>query len=179
MSEYWTEGHFEHARWYAVQCLSNRELIAASQLRNQGFDVFLPVRLKQRRHARRLEQVRRPFFPGYLFVRLDLLVHRWRSINGTLGVSHLVAHGELPVPAPRGAIEAIRSICGENDVMRDGGNLSPGDHVRIAFGPFVDLVGELERLDGTGRVSVLLNLMGRHTSVVLPRDHIVCGLAAA
>src|SRR5258706_16252721 len=77
------------ARWYAVNCLSNREFLASSQLRNQGFRTFLPRRLTTRRHARKFDTVMRPLFPGYLFVQLDLSRDRWRSINGTLGVVRL------------------------------------------------------------------------------------------
>src|SRR5215472_13718576 len=93
------------ARWYAVQCLSNREFVAATQLRNQGFTTFLPCQLKTRRHARRFDSVRRPLFPGYLFVQLDLARDRWRSVNGTLGVAKLVGNSDLPSAAPVGSIE--------------------------------------------------------------------------
>src|SRR5215469_3528807 len=101
----------DQPRWYAVQCLSNREFVAAAQLRNQGFTTFLPCLLKTRRHARRFDSVRRSLFPGYLFVQLDLARDRWRSVNGTLGVAKLVGHTETPSAAPAGSIEAIRSAC--------------------------------------------------------------------
>lgn len=167
------------ARWFAVQCLSNREFVAARQLENQGFKIFLPCRVKTRRHARRFDLVRRPFFPGYLFVRLDLMRERWRSVNGTLGVVRLVGRGDAPSPAPKGAIEAIRLACDDAELMRADSDLVPGDSVRVAFGPFADLVGRLERLDAAGRVRVLLELMGRATSVALPREQIISELAAA
>ena len=166
-------------RWYAVQCLSNREFIAASQLRNQGFRTFLPCQLKTRRHARRFDSVRRPLFPGYLFVQLDLAHDRWRSVNGTLGVAKLVGHGDLPSAAPTSSVEAIRAACDAFDVVHNTGVIAPGDAVRVTCGPFSDLVGRLENLDGTARVRVLLELMGRRASVVLPRDQIIPELAAA
>src|SRR5256885_14696986 len=98
------EATAEASRWYAVQCQPRRERTAAAHLLNQEFPVFLPLREKTRRHARKLESVRVPFFPGYLFVRLDLSRDRWRSVNGTLGVVHLVMQGQHPVPAPPGII---------------------------------------------------------------------------
>src|SRR5690348_6651754 len=73
-------------RWYAVHCLSHREGVAAGHLRNQEYSVFLPLRRKTRRHARKIETVRVPFFPGYLFIRIDTSRDRWRSVNGTYGV---------------------------------------------------------------------------------------------
>src|SRR5215475_12563612 len=92
-------------RWYAVQCQPHREHVASRHLANQGFGVFLPLRKKLRRHARRVDSVQVPFFPGYLFVQFDKGKHRWRSINGTLGVTRLVMQGECPAPAPEGIVE--------------------------------------------------------------------------
>src|SRR5262245_55322609 len=134
-------------RWYAVQCLSNREFVAAANLRNQGFATFLPCLVKTRRNARRFDSVRRPLFPGYLFVQLDLTRDRWRSVNGTIGVARIVGHAETPSAAPVGSIEAIRSACDEFDVMHANGDVAPGDAIRVTFGPFSDLVGRLERLE--------------------------------
>src|SRR5579884_4013707 len=91
-------------RWYAVQCLSHREMAAASHLQNQEFQVFFPRRRKIRRHARKTESVLVAFFPGYLFVSLDLSRHRWRSVNGTYGVAGLVMRGEYPAPVPTGVV---------------------------------------------------------------------------
>jgi transcriptional antiterminator RfaH len=45
--------------------------------------------------------------------------------------------------------------------------------VKVAAGPFADLVGRLERLDDKGRVSVLLRLMGGSVRVALPQDLVV------
>src|SRR5260370_41042717 len=94
-------------RWYAVHTQPNRELRANSQLENQGYEVFLPRRLKTVRHARKLTNVAAPFFPRYLFVRLDLLQHRCRRINGTFGGSSLVMQGAKPHPVTRGVVEAM------------------------------------------------------------------------
>src|SRR6516164_10816781 len=83
----------DHARWYAVHTQPNRESRAKNQLENQAYEVFLPRRLKTIRHARRLTNVAAPFFPRYLFIRLDLTQQGWRSVNGTFGVSRLVMQG--------------------------------------------------------------------------------------
>jgi transcriptional antiterminator RfaH len=47
--------------------------------------------------------------------------------------------------------------------------LREGQRVKVAAGPFADLVGRLERLDEKGRVSVLLELMGSLVRVALPQ----------
>jgi transcription elongation factor/antiterminator RfaH len=160
-------------RWYAVQCLAHREPAAQAHLENQSYSVFLPKRIKTRRHARKLETVLVPFFPNYLFIDLDLSRERWRSINGTYGVARLVMRGDVPAPAPIGVVEALRSACDERGVLTQSCDLLEGQRVKILAGPFTDLVGELERLDDSQRVRVLLDIMGGRFPVLVPRDHLV------
>ena len=91
----------EGERWYAVHTLPFGERRAAAQLENQDFSAFLPKRQKTIRHARKLSTITAPFFPRYLFVALDLDRHRWRSVNGTIGVSSLVMVGTTLPSAAR------------------------------------------------------------------------------
>ncbi len=161
------------ARWYAVQCQPHRERAAALHLANQGYAVFLPWRQKTRRHARRVETVLRPFFPGYLFVRFDPACARWRPVNGTFGVVRIVMQGDRPAPAPRGLIETLMDCCSENGVLAWQPDLAPGERVRVSDGPFADFVGELEELDDTGRVCVLLDIMGGRIPTWLDRASVI------
>jgi transcriptional antiterminator RfaH len=166
-------GPREGRRWYAVQCLSNRETGAAAHLENQDFPVFLPRRRKTRRHARRIETVLAPFFPGYLFVTLDLSRDRWRSVNGTYGVARLVMQGEAPAPVPAGVVEGLQQCCDDEGAIHWQGEIKPGQRVQIVDGALTELVGQLERLDSLGRVRVLLDILGRQTPILLPRESIV------
>ncbi len=160
-------------RWYAVQCLAHRESAACSHLGNQDFEVFCPRRRKIRRHARKTEAVLVPFFPGYLFVALDLSRDRWRSVNGTYGVARLVMQGEHPAPVPNGVVETLRQSSDDNSVIAWRPDIRPGESVRVVAGVFSDMVGLLERLDGAGRVRVLLQIMGGHIPAVLPEETVV------
>jgi transcriptional antiterminator RfaH len=159
-------------RWYVVQCLSHREMAAAAQLRNQGFAVFLPRRRKTRRHARRIETVLVPFFPGYLFVALDMECDPWRSVNGTYGVAGLVMHGDLPAPVPEGVVEGLQQSSDEDGMMCWLGDVRLGEPVRILEGAFTDFIGQLDQLGAVGRVRVLLNIMGGRVPILLPRESV-------
>jgi transcription elongation factor/antiterminator RfaH len=163
----------QRPRWFAVQCLSRREAGAAAHLGNQGYETFLPCCRKIRRHARRIDTVLAPFFPGYLFVAMDLSRDRWRSVNGTYGVARLVMQGDAPAPLPVDFVATLRRACDERGVMSPGRDLKPGQSVRFLAGPFADSVGELERLDGPDRVRVLLDILGRGTSVTVSRDIVI------
>jgi transcriptional antiterminator RfaH len=89
-------------RWYVARTLAQRERQAVQQLANQEYRTFLPLVLKNRRHARKVETISTPLFPRYLFVNFDRTRDRWRSINGTLGVERLLMCGGEPQAVPPG-----------------------------------------------------------------------------
>jgi transcription elongation factor/antiterminator RfaH len=158
----------EGPRWRLVRALNGREVFAAEQLERQGFRTFLPKQLKTVRHARKARIALGAYFPGYLFVELDLAKHRWRSVNGTLGVSHLIGPEERPTPAPRGVVEALIEAADARGVLT-GPPLQAGQKVRIIAGPFADKLAIIERLDEAGRVRVLLDIIERHVALSVTR----------
>jgi len=157
-------------RWFVVHTRANEEQRALGHLQRQGFTAYLPQCRRWRRHARRRELVRRPLFPRYLFVALDLESARWRPILSTVGVAGLVQHGERPTPVPEGVVEELRACeaAGEFDVTHSAARLRLGDVVRITSGPFADLIGKFSGMADRERVFVLLDLLGRHAKTAVP-----------
>jgi transcriptional antiterminator RfaH len=156
-------------RWYAVHAQPNRESRAKNQLENQAYEVFLPRRLKTVRHARKLTDVAAPFFPRYLFIRLDLTRDRWRSVNGTFGVSRLVMQGDMPQQVPRGVVETMIAAVDPKGLLCLEEGLKVGSPIRLIAGPFAEQLGTLDRLDDSGRARVLLKIMGATVPVELER----------
>ncbi len=156
-------------RWYLVRALTGRETFAVEQLGRQGFVTFLPRQPKTIRHARRLRVRLAAYFPGYLFVQLDLARQRWRSINGTLGVAYLVGPAERPTPAPKGVVEALIAAADARGVL-EGPPLQTGQKVRIIAGAFADKLAVIERLDDAGRVRVLLEIVSGRVPVTIDRE---------
>jgi transcription elongation factor/antiterminator RfaH len=157
-------------RWFLAHTLPKSEPRAELHLGAQGFRTYLPRIQKTVRHARQLKTVRAPLFPRYLFVILDLERDRWLSVRSTFGVSHLIVSGDgRPVPVPVGVVESLIERS-EANLMRLDSGLVKGQAVKILSGPFADFVGTLNRLDATGRVKVLLEMMGTAVSVSLHRS---------
>jgi transcriptional antiterminator RfaH len=157
-------------RWYVVQTLPFREASARVQLESQGFRIFLPRHAKTIRHARRLMTVSAPFFPRYMFVALDLGRDRWRSINGTFGVAGLLTANDRPMAVPVGVVERLAAQCGADGNLRLAETLAIGQPVQVIKGPFARLIGQLTRIDGGGRVQVLLELLSSDVRVCIDRQ---------
>lgn len=155
-------------RWYVVYSRPQKESVAAHNLDRQGFSTFLPLTMKTKRHARKVEAVLVPLFPRYLFVALDLLRDRWRSVNGTYGVARMVMTEDRPVPVPDGLVAELSAATEASGRVRHPFGLAPGRDVRVEAGPFSDLVGQLETLDDGGRVGVLFEILGREVRVRMP-----------
>ena len=149
--------------WYAVYTQSGKEALATMNLRRQGFEVYLPRYSKKRSHARRVEWVASPFFPRYLFVAMDVETARWRAIQSTIGVSHLVCFGDSPLRVPGLIIDELKAQENEKGhiVFKPAAPFVKGDAVRILDGAFSESIGVIEHLDDQGRVTMLLDLMGR------------------
>ena len=148
--------------WYAVNTKANSELLAASQLRKQGFHVYLPWFEKTRKHARKVENILAPLFPRYLFIRLDISASRWQSVNGTVGVSRLVSFGDIPARVPDLVIDEIKGREGKDGSIRmEPKGYHKGEAVRVIDNALGECNAIFEDMSGKDRVVVLLNLLGR------------------
>ena len=160
-------------RWFVVQTQPGKERLALQHLRNQQFETFCPLRRKPVQSGRKQASALAPFFPSYVFVRLDPGKDRWRSINGTIGVSKLVSFGSDPAAAPNGLVEKLQELCSAEGELSFDEQLQPGDEVRIVGGPLHALCGKLVSETPTKRVTILLDLLSGATKVDVARSRLV------
>lgn len=163
----------EHLQqWYVVQTQVNCEAKAAQNLVRQGFEVYLPRYLKRRRHARKIDFTAKPLFPRYMFVAIDVATQRWRSIQSTFGVSHLVTNGDDPATVPTGVVHALKAREDTKGFIQMDARpaFAPGDKVRVLAGAFIDNSGLFNGLADHDRVSILLDMLGRKVRVLLDAD---------
>jgi transcriptional antiterminator RfaH len=86
-------------------------------------------------------------------------------------VDRILTRAGTPEPIPQGLVEQLLSAASRL-------HLEEGQTVRVTAGPFADLLGRLATLDDSGRVRVLLNLLGGEVPVVLPEGLIMPGSVA-
>jgi len=146
--------------WYVMHSKPRKEALLRERLRIQRIEVYLPsIRVKPVNPRARKEQ---PFFPGYLFIQVDLeqisVSELWR-IPGSTGI--LCFGGE---PATVGD-SLIRIIQMQIEDITESNNQSvdrfkSGDWVVINDGPFANYKAMFDcRLSGQDRVRVLLELL--------------------
>lgn len=165
-------------RWYVANTHSKAESRAQWHLRNQGYRAYLPCYRKRRTHARRTELVPAPLFPSYIFILVDIDETSWHPIRSTIGIRHLICHGNAPVPVPEGVIEDIMAREGEDGIV-SAPSLPPfasDEPVRVTAGPFLGQIGFFECVSDDERIVILLEMLGRRIRVPLPLQSVrACG----
>lgn len=153
-------------RWGALYTKVNQENVAITHLKRQAFETYCPMILRTRKHARKVEKVKRPVFPSYVFVRLDYKQTQWRSILSTRGVQSLVKFGDRVGFLSESFIDEMRHYESEGTLQQMvAPPVKPGDKVTLTEGPFQNFIANVLSLPEKDRIWVLLDMMGQKVRV--------------
>lgn len=167
-------GQAMSAHWYALRSKPRKEDVVWRQLHSAGYEVLYP-RLRVHPVNPRSRTVK-PYFPGYMFVKVDLDTVGLSTFQWMPHAIGLVSFDGVPATVPDNLIHAIakrvEEITASGGELFDG--LKPGDKVRISDGPFAGYEAIFDtRLPGSERVKVLLQILGdRHVPLELQAGHI-------
>ena len=150
-------------KWYAIRSKPNNEDFLFNQLLERKVETFYPKICVQPVNPR--SRHFQPYFPRYLFVKLDLDHIAISNLLWIPGASYLVCFGGEPATIPAELITIIQKKV--NIINLAGGDqvetIKEGDKVIINEGPFLGYEGVFEnRLSGRERVRVLLKLLHNH-----------------
>ena len=156
--------------WFLAQLKPNCANIAKRNLKQQGFDTFLPLEEETRRRNHKFVTTLRPLFPGYIFVAFDVARDFWRAVNSTHGITRLVSFGKEPTAVPLDLVSQLMLRCDAEGRLLPSELLNPGDQVMLAKGPFANFMAEVETMAPDRRVWVLMEIMGKQTRVAVGLD---------
>jgi transcriptional antiterminator RfaH len=160
--------------WFCLRAQPKHEHIAAAHLRDlAGVEVFLP-RIRFKRATRRgTAMVTEALFPNYLFARFNWQTSL-RQVQHARGVRGVVHFGERWPTIDEAIIADLRQAVGDTELCVIPAELAPGDAVEIASGNFQGLEAVVTRvMPNRERVAVLMEFLGRQTSIELPADAVI------
>jgi transcriptional antiterminator RfaH len=160
--------------WFCLRSQAKHEHIAAAHLGMEGgVEVYSP-RIRFKRATRRGPVwFTEALFPSYLFARFDLATDL-RKVCHARGVRGVVHFGDRWPIVPDGVIAEMRTTVGADQVHLVREEPHPGETVRIAGGVFHGLSAVVTRLmSSQERVAVLLEFLGRQTTVELALESVV------
>lgn len=146
-------------RWVAVNTHPHRERVAVENLVRQQFKVYCPTELRRVRHARRVHDVARPIFPGYIFAQVAPDLSLWRSILSTHGVRSVISYGDRPAFVESGFIEGLRAREVDGVITRPITPYKIGQEIRLNGGPFDGLVATIVEMNDKDRLVLLMRLL--------------------
>lgn len=153
--------------WYTLHTKPNAEYQVAASLKRREIQTYLPeVETPKARNRRKMK----PFFPCYLFIKVDFGRVGLSQVQWTPGLRRIVAFDNRPVPLPDEIINTIRRKLEEVNTAKGqvAHNFRPGDPVRITDGPLQGLLAIFEGPSTPAeRVRVLLNMLGHASRVHL------------
>ena len=154
-------------QWYAVHTKPNAEYQTAKALQRRGIETYLPELESPNRGS---GCSKKPFFPCYLFVRVDFEVTGLSQLRWTPGLRRVVAFDDRPVPLADEVINLMRrKLDGVNASGQLAHNFRPGEMVRITDGPLQGILAVFEGPSTPAeRVQVLLTFLGRASRAHVP-----------
>jgi transcriptional antiterminator RfaH len=163
--------------WFCLRSQPRHEHIAARHLSQmEDVEVFNP-RIQYARPTRHgAIWMTESLFPNYLFARFN-----WETglnkVHYAPGISGIVHFGNKWPTIPDAAIEELKISLGRKEIHIIS-EVAPGDTVEIAGGTFHSLKALVTQVvPGKDRVVVLMDFLGRQTSVELGLNSVVkCGI---
>jgi transcription elongation factor/antiterminator RfaH len=167
--------------WVAAGTHPHKEPTAIANLMRQGFEAYCPMVRKRWRHARKVREVLRPLFPGYVFIAVDPVQHRWRPILSTTGVRTLIRFGDRLGVLPPRFVESLRSRESDGAVSfcYPPSSYAPGDKVRLCDGPFEGVIATVLAVEEHARLQILMHLLSRGVRVKVPANAVAPADASA
>lgn len=160
--------------WYALRSKPRKEEVLWQQLLAREYEVFFP-RLRVHPVNPRSRKLR-PYFPGYMFVQVDLEETGLSTFKWMPHAIGLVSFDNEPATVPDNLIHEVRKrveeIAAAGGEFYDG--LKQGDPVRISSGPFEGYEAIFDtRLPGSERVRVLIQMLSdRHIPVEIKASQV-------
>lgn len=166
--------------WYIVNTFSGYEnsvkRALEERIKNHGLDelfddILVPSEEVTERRGKRTIKVKKKFFPGYLFVRMDATDNALSLINNTPKVSGFVGAqpGKKPRPVPQAQIDKMLGKAQPQEEVEEvvpDVDYEVGAAVRVKSGAFANFQGEVVEVNNEKRkLRLSVSIFGRPTPV--------------
>lgn len=166
-------------RWYVVHAYSGyekqvmrslQERVKLAGMEDAFGEIIVPTEEVVEMRSGQKRKSERKFFPGYVFVQMEMSEAAWHLIKATPRVLGFIG-GTADKPAPiteREADAMLRRIADSDEKPRPRTLFEPGETVRVVDGPFADFNGVVEEINyEKSRLQVAVTIFGRSTPVEL------------
>ncbi len=164
-------------KWYIIKTKTNCEFKAKEAIQRLAKDHHLDAQVKEILIPEKEvvevvkgKKVTRPrkFYPGYVFIQMQLTNHLWHLIKNVSNVVNFVGRQGMPTEVPDQQIAAITQVKESSAHAHATISFTVGEYVKVIDGPFKSFSGVVEEVNQEkGRIKVSVSIFGRPTPVEL------------
>lgn len=165
-------------KWYIVHTYSGFEAKAKMALEERikslgqeaAFgEILIPSEKVVEMKKGQKKESSRKFFPGYMFVQMELSDDTWHLVKNTSKITGFVGNTTTPPAVPEDEVMRITKQIDEGIAKPKAKTVfDKGETVRVIDGPFASFVGTVEDVNGDKeKVKVLVSIFGRPTPIEL------------
>lgn len=164
-------------RYYIIQAYSGFEdqvrSSLAERIKNAGMqklfgEILVPSEEVQSNKNGKQRTNKRRFYPGYIFVEMEMTEQAWHLVKETPKVTGFIGN-QNPTPVPEREVKSIREQMEKGTSPAAArANFDVGDQVKVVSGAFANFTGTVEEVKtDRQRVKVMVPIFGRPTPVEL------------
>ncbi len=164
-------------KWYVIQTYSGyenkvkaalQERISAYKLEASFGEILIPTESVVEFVGGQKRTSSRKFYPGYIFVQMDLNEQTWHMVKSTPKVASFIGH-QTPAAVPEEQIKRVTQQMAEGAIKpKPKMVFQEGDTVRVVDGPFANFTGTIDEVrPDKQKVRVKVSIFGRPTPVEL------------
>ena len=153
-------------KWYVLRIKPHKERSVFKQLENLDIEIFYPTIEVKPKNPRSAKE--KPYFPGYMFVKTDIVAIGLNTFSWIPGTRGLVSFGDVPAIVPEELINKLWVQIEEaNKIQQARLDVKQGELVRIISGPLAGYNAIFDRhLAGNKRVQLLLAFLSQHPQTI-------------
>jgi len=153
-------------KWYAVYVRSRWGKVVFAEFERRGIEASLPLLTKIRQWSDRKKEVKVPWFPGYVFVKIDLNTEKFVVLE-TPGVVKYVPTNSRVIAIPESELYWLQVLISENLALRHETSLPAGAPVQVMYGPLQGYRGRVVEQKSATRIVIWLDAIMQGVSVEL------------
>lgn len=165
-------------KWYVLHTQTGSEekvetslesRIVSSGLQEMFGQILIPKEQISEIRSGKKKVSQRKFFPGYIFIEMEMDEKTWFLVKGTPGLTGFISMGRKPSPLPDAELKIVLTKSQETQVKPSPKTVfESGEPVRVIDGPFVNFNGTIDGINPEkGKLKVSVSIFGRSTPVEL------------
>lgn len=159
-------------RWFTVYIRVNQEKKVFKLLKEANIECYLPLKKTLRQRSDRKVWIEEPFFRSYLFVYID--DYQYYNVLNTPGVIMYVTFEGKAHTMTDDQMYNIKTLINqqEREVIVSRENIEKGEKVKVLYGPFKGMEGEVVQISNSYRILLRIDSFGYNLYANIAKEEI-------